>query len=186
MREAQRHLRRSGLELSLAVCDAQSLPFDEESFDAVVANHMLYYVPDRQRAYSEIRRVLKPLGHLYATTVGAGHLRELDDLVVRVKPEALTTRTEHHVLFGLETGSDQLASWFAGVEVRCIDGQLMVTEAEPLIQYVQSYMRLNDDQASDFRKHARDQLSVNGVIPITTETGMFIAWKDGKPLLPHR
>ena len=58
--EAQENLRKSGLEYGLVVCDAQSLPFDRESFDAVVANHMLYRVHDRQRAYSEIRRVLEP------------------------------------------------------------------------------------------------------------------------------
>ena len=39
------------------VCDVQLLPFPEESFDQVVANHMLYHVPDRQRALGEIWRV---------------------------------------------------------------------------------------------------------------------------------
>lgn len=40
------------------VADAQELPFDDESFDVVLANHMLYHVPDRPRAFAEIRRVL--------------------------------------------------------------------------------------------------------------------------------
>ncbi len=46
--------------------DAQikPLPFADASFDAVIANHMLYHVPDRQSVLLEIRRVLKPNGRL--------------------------------------------------------------------------------------------------------------------------
>ncbi|MBO0792518.1 MAG: class I SAM-dependent methyltransferase, partial [Ktedonobacteraceae bacterium] len=61
------------------VADAQALPFADESFDAVIANHMLYHIPDLNRALGEIQRVLKPSGHFYATTFGREHLRELDE-----------------------------------------------------------------------------------------------------------
>ncbi len=50
--------------------DAQSIPFEDETFDAVIANHMLYHVPDRPKAIAEIKRVLKPGGRLIATTIG--------------------------------------------------------------------------------------------------------------------
>ena len=43
-----------------AVCDAMALPFPDASFDVVIANMMLYHVPDIDRALMEIRRVLKP------------------------------------------------------------------------------------------------------------------------------
>src|SRR5205823_11502042 len=59
------------------VADAQELPFPAESFDAVVANHMLYHVADRPRAFAEIRRVLVAGGAFHASTVGRGHLGEL-------------------------------------------------------------------------------------------------------------
>ena len=39
-------------------CDAQELPFDDGAFDVVVANHMLYHVPDPTRAAAEFARVL--------------------------------------------------------------------------------------------------------------------------------
>jgi ubiquinone/menaquinone biosynthesis C-methylase UbiE len=38
--------------------DAQSIPFEKAKFDAVIANHMLYHLPDRDRALAEVRRVL--------------------------------------------------------------------------------------------------------------------------------
>ena len=178
--EARHSLRHGEREFGFAVCDAQSVPFRDGSFDAVLANHMLYHVPYRPRAYSEIRRVLKPGGRLFATTNGAGHLRELADIVVKVKPEGFGAAAKETSRFGLETGKTQLAAWFAAVEVRRGDGELLVTDVEPLIEYVQSSarMRLNDHQLSEFREHARYRLSANGVIRITTSGGMFIAWKS--------
>ena len=44
---------------SYASCDAQSLPFPDERFDVIVANHMLYHVPDKARALAEMRRTLE-------------------------------------------------------------------------------------------------------------------------------
>src|SRR5437764_1240500 len=46
------------------LADAQALPFRDAHFDAVIANHMLYHVPDLPRAFDEIRRVLAPIGKL--------------------------------------------------------------------------------------------------------------------------
>jgi SAM-dependent methyltransferase len=43
--------------------DAQALPFPDGAFDAVVCQFGVMFFPDKQRAYSETRRVLKPGGH---------------------------------------------------------------------------------------------------------------------------
>ena len=42
-----------------AQIDAQFLPFPDGWFDGVIANHMLYHVPDRFKAIKEMQRVLK-------------------------------------------------------------------------------------------------------------------------------
>lgn len=86
LQEAQRNLRGSQRHFEFEVIDAQAIPFEDESFDAVVANHVLYHVPDRTKAFSEIRRVLRPGGRFYASTVGQAHLRELYELVRRFDP----------------------------------------------------------------------------------------------------
>jgi ubiquinone/menaquinone biosynthesis C-methylase UbiE len=59
------------------VADAAKLPFADEPFDVVLANHMLYHVADRPRAFAEIRRVLVSGGALRAATNGDGHMQEL-------------------------------------------------------------------------------------------------------------
>ncbi|MEW1724582.1 class I SAM-dependent methyltransferase [Streptomyces sp. NPDC093109] len=50
--------------------DVRSMPWDEDTFDAVVCGGALGFINDRQSAFREIRRVLRPLGmvsitHLY-------------------------------------------------------------------------------------------------------------------------
>ena len=42
------------------IIDAQAIPYGTQRFDIVIANHMLYHVPDRAQAIAEMRRVLKP------------------------------------------------------------------------------------------------------------------------------
>ena len=50
------------------LCDAQQIPFEDETFDAVVAQAVLEHVSDPIRAVEEIWRVLKPGGLIYAET----------------------------------------------------------------------------------------------------------------------
>src|SRR5439155_6255128 len=68
--EARQKLRGRASTFRFAMADAQAVPFAPASFDAVIANHMLYHVPDRAKALNEIRRVLRPGGRLYAATNG--------------------------------------------------------------------------------------------------------------------
>jgi ubiquinone/menaquinone biosynthesis C-methylase UbiE len=80
MREAN---RRGVTNVQPALGDAQSLPYGDESFDAVVLITVLGEIPDQDRALSEIARVLKPGGRLIVGemffdphVVPSGKLRE--------------------------------------------------------------------------------------------------------------
>jgi len=87
-----------------AVGDAQAIPFKGETFDAVIANFMLYHVPDRPRAFAEIHRVLKPGGRLFAATNGQDHMRELREMIAAVDPEAEMAGSAY---------SSRLSCWFS-------------------------------------------------------------------------
>src|SRR5271170_2336296 len=79
LRETRGHLARLGLSFAYSQADAQAIPFRDASFDAVIANHMLYHVPDIPRALTDIRRVLKPSGCCYAATMGLENMKEMND-----------------------------------------------------------------------------------------------------------
>jgi ubiquinone/menaquinone biosynthesis C-methylase UbiE len=61
-------LRRNAAELGIDVrtraCDAEALPFENESFDLVFGHAVLHHLPDLERAFSEFQRVLRPGGAL--------------------------------------------------------------------------------------------------------------------------
>jgi ubiquinone/menaquinone biosynthesis C-methylase UbiE len=75
--------RRGITNVRPALGDAQSLPYSDSSFDAVVLITVLGEIPDQDRALAEVKRVLKPGGRLIVGEmfvdphiVTSGQLRE--------------------------------------------------------------------------------------------------------------
>lgn len=121
---------------TFCVADAQKLPFADDAFDAVIANHMLYHVPDRPRALAEMCRVLRPGGSFYAATNGREHLREIAVLLARHVPGL--EWDDRQLGFSRENGEAQLRPWFAQIVRDDYPDALEVTEVEPLIAYIRS------------------------------------------------
>ncbi len=61
----------------LAVSDCEALAFGDQSFDIVFSNLTLQWVHSIERAFFEIKRVLKPGGIFVFSTLGPGTLKEL-------------------------------------------------------------------------------------------------------------
>ena len=177
LQEAQANLRGSDSRFRFEIVDAQSIPYEDSTFDGVIANHMLYHVPDKPRALSEIHRVLRPGGRLFATTHGRDHLRKLSELVEKVAPDAYD-RWIASDNFGLENGAGQLARWFTKVSVHRSEGSLVVTEADALVTYVRSTELLSADQLLEFEEVCAREIGLRGAIRIDTDVGMFEAVKE--------
>jgi len=162
--------------LSYSVADAQDLPFESGSFDCVIANHMLYHLPDLARGLGEIRRVLRPGGRLCAATNGLGHMTELHDLVRDVlpdfSPEDVSARR-----FGLETGAGPLRAVFAQVEMEAYPDALWVTVAAPLVAYVRSMWHTAGLPLVEAKleERIRARIAADGGVHIQKSSGMFRA-----------
>lgn len=167
------------------VADAQSIPFPAQCFDAVIANHMLYHVPDVRQALSEIRRVLRPGGKFYAATNGLKHMAEMNMLVERLTPD-LFERNELSAPgtwtrnFSLENGGEQITEYFSQVTLNRYEDGLIVTEAQPLVDYVLSMLghfqtRLPREKITEFTRQLAAEIEDHGAIRITKATGLFKA-----------
>ena len=160
-----------------AQVDAQFIGIVGESVEVVIANHMLYHVPDLPRAFSEIHRILRPDGKLYAATNGSTGATGIPELVKRIKPNVYSEMPVHESLFRLENSAEDLSRLFVEVEILSYKDSLLITEADPLVQYVKSFMRLNEDEIDRFRAFAEAEISRDSAIRIPKNTGMFVARK---------
>ncbi len=178
---AERNLSSSGRAFTFKVANAQDLPFDDATFDAVVANHMLYHVPDRARAFAEIRRVLKPGGKLYAATNGAQHMLDMWRLLEPYVPDiAEVIHMISCTAFSLENGAAQLAVAFDDIVRYDYADSLRVTEAEAIVAYFISSntlmaLPLSEVQVAALRADVTARIATAGAFVISKAVGMFVA-----------
>lgn len=183
---AQRNLAEIGRAFTFRQADAQELPFETATFDAVLANHMLYHVPDRPRAFAEIRRVLKIDGVFYAATNGERHMLELWQLLEPYIPDCHARALAVAEGFLMENGATQLeAAGFIGREDSRVVWHnyptgLAVTEVEPLIAYIQSSNTLmshawTESELDALRAEVAARIASEGAFHIHKVVGLFMA-----------
>ena len=189
LEEAKSHLSDDPHTFDYEIADAQAISFDDASFDAVIAVHMLYHVPDQNRALTEIRRVLKPGGHFYASTNGRTHMQEIGDLAAHfAEGEMLEQIRCAHTLnsFRLEDGLEMLSAHFGQVTLHERESSLEVTEAEPLLAFILSATAATElrerptaaqiQKLEDFKAYIRERINAEGAVHITQASGLFEAW----------
>jgi SAM-dependent methyltransferase len=176
--QAQQNLAVSNHLFAFEQFDAQAIPFTDHSFDAVIANHMLYHVPDRQKTYAEIKRVLKPGGRFYATAYNQGYMGQVAALEARVGIVGGVRTFMLAADFFLENGMAELAAWFPSVTLHRQEEALFVTEVQPLIDYILSIVGkpgLDSETLQRLRDTVEAEIKEHGGFRIDKISGLFIA-----------
>lgn len=153
-------------------CDAQRLPLRDAVADLFVADHMLYHVPNSDRALAEAARVLRPGGIFAAATNGRQHMRQLEELTLALGIPWAGARL--HLPFCLEDAPERIGRYFAGTDVRVYSGWLQVTEAEPVVDYIASVVTLDAGQRQRIRAAVEDRIAQDGAFRIDKSTGMIL------------
>lgn len=158
--------------------DCHHIPYDDQSFDLVIANHLMFYLKDIPTMLKEVKRVLKPNGYFFCSTYGKNHMKEITTLVKEYDSRITLSNVNLYDIFGLENGKDILQQVFSHVELDYYDDYLLVTNMDDIANYIlschgnQSEYISKDYQA--FKRFIDKKLKNNKTFKISKDAGLFI------------
>ena len=155
------------------VIDIQEIPYEDETFDVVIANMMLYHVPDINKGLEQVRRVLKKGGVFYCATYGEHGIIEYLSKILSV----YGVEDNINKNFTLQNGYEILYKTFSSVEKLEYVDSLAVTNMDDMVEYI--YSLSNMTSLNSVPKNViRDILmnnTTNGILNVPKEYGMFIS-----------
>ena len=177
LRDARREIGWEDERFHFETVDAHRIPFPVDSFDLVIANHMLFYCEDIPLVCREVRRVLREGGVFVCSTYSSRHMKEISELVQGFDSRITLSADRLYEKFGLENGRQYLEPYFRQVEMRMYEDRLLVDRPEPLVEYVLScHGNQNQyllDRYKDFRNYVEQKTS--RVFEVTKEAGVFVS-----------
>ena len=167
-----------GSDFNCIVADAEKIPFKDEYFDSIIANHVLFYLNDLNLGLKEISRVLKPNGILYCSTYGKNHMKEITEIVQNFDSSINLSNHSLYDIFGLENGEDILSNYFSNIQRMDYQDSLEITESKPLIDYIMSCHGNQNEilgpRLNEFKEYIEKLFLNNGKIVVTKQAGLFI------------
>ncbi|MFF4371460.1 class I SAM-dependent methyltransferase [Streptomyces sp. NPDC001594] len=165
----------------------------DDSFDRIMANYMIHYVPDLDRCFSEVRRVMRPGGIFQLTTDRPDSMLEM----YQVHFTALKAMNAPAYLFkatpkgrlSLDNGAAQLSGHFETVKRVTWQDQLRFTDPAPFMRFYQvghnhccassePDERLDEAFFAELRERVAEQVTdaikENGYFAVTKYTGSFL------------
>lgn len=179
LEDAKKNLSKQKERFKFEIVDIEKIPYEDESFDVVIANHMLYHVENIDRAMIEVNRVLKKQGIFYASTVGKEHMKEMREFISKVDKSIL--HLESFTLtkkFQLENGKKILSKYFPYVDTKRYEDSLAIKEEEALLDYIFSMPgdireKFDEEKLKKIQNMLQKEKYEKGYIYITKDTGFF-------------
>lgn len=166
-----------GKKFNCIVVDCEKIPFKDQYFDSIVANHVLFYLNDLNQGLSEIRRVLRPNGIFYCSTYGQNHMKEINEIVKEFDERIELSTNNLFYKFGLENGKEILNQYFDSVQLKRYEDSLLIDQGQPLIDYIMSCHGNQNEiigpRMDEFKTYI-DTILKKGKIKVNKEAGLFI------------
>ena len=179
LRDARRAIGSSDTRFAFRAFDCRKIPCKDESFDLVIANHVLFYCDDIPAVLKDVRRVLAPGGRFLCSAYGKAHMQEVSQLVQDFDERIVLSADRLYERFGRENGQSILAPFFPKAQWLSYEDCLLVQDAEPLISYVLScHGNQNQyilDRYKEFRAYTARKTAKG--FRITKDAGVFICEK---------
>lgn len=177
LKSAKDKLKEVNYEFIYKKINAEDIPYKDESFDVIIAQHMLYFIPNIEKALSEIKRILSPGGMLYITANSCKSMVELNELSEKFAPNLGLDNNGFSNRFSLENGIVILKKYFSEIDIEILDGKIIIDDAKSVVSYkastIQGSSILVGETKREFTKYVEDYIEKYGNISITTKVGMF-------------
>ena len=155
------------------VLDIQNIPFEDKKFDIIIANHMLYHVPNISKALAEVKRVLKNDGTFYATTIGKNHMREIMEIYKKYEQKVKFSYS-NELSFLLDSGKDILSRYFTKIKQKRYSDTLEVADINSIMNYIVSYNEVPKEILDEIQQIIENEIKEKGVFKIEKDSGIYI------------
>jgi ubiquinone/menaquinone biosynthesis C-methylase UbiE len=181
------HARTLAPEIDWREANAMKLPFADASFELVVSQQMLQFVPEPAAALGEIRRVLVPGGRLVAATWRPRRELPLFDLLGQIAERHLGVANEKRFLLGEEATLRRLLedAGFADVSIEVITRMDRFQEFPYRLSALAANFDLSGLSPSEREarlsaleaesRNAAEQFVVDGVIAAPARANLIVA-----------
>lgn len=177
IKSAKNNLKEINMDFQYKEINAEKIPYKDETFDVIIAEHMIYFVSNIEKALEEIKRVLKPNGKVYITTNSKNTMNELNELCEKFAPNSGLSNNGLSERFNLEEGEKLLKKYFNNVSLNVLEGKIILSESEPLVSYkastIQGKSILIGKKRIEFKDYLDNYIKENKQILITTKAGIF-------------
>ena len=142
------------------VTDLEKLPFADETFDVIIANHVLFFSKQVEVVLAEVSRVLKKGGRFYCSTIDAAHMQELEVLIKNYNKDLKIGKSEQLQNFGYDKAKSLLAQQFAEITIGHYHDELVVPHPDGLLSYIYSIPTIDSHKKADFESYLYKQMVV--------------------------
>ena len=179
LRDARRNIGAADKRFKYRVINCEDIPCEDNSFDLIIANHVLFYCDDIKKACSEIKRVLKDDGTFVCSTYGKNHMKEISNLASGFDDRIVLSADKLYEKFGKENGNYILKEFFNDIDWIEYEDNLFVPDTDPIVSYIMSCHGNQTQYILDHYKefHSYIHKSIGKGLNITKESGLFICHK---------
>lgn len=160
--------------------DIQDIPYENNTFDIVIANHMLYHVPNVDKAIEEVYRVLKKDGIFYASTLGTNGFQKYLNQRFREFDSSMDYFNIENWSFTLKNGREVLSKQFKNIEMYEYEDSIEIDNENELIEWIFTSVvmqNLDKNQFKGLNRHFAKYKDDRGILHIPKQIGCFISTK---------
>ena len=179
--KAKENLQTLNLPIEFEIVDAETIPYPNQMFDAVIACHMLYHVPNIQKALTSINRILKPGGRFISTTISQRHMQELKEFLSKF---GLYSEEKKKLFseYKNETGREILKPFFSEIKFYEYVNQVNIPSVDLVMSYIESMFPIENfpdfkEKKLEVEKSLLKILEKRSNFKITGISGLFEAKK---------